>query len=325
MENKENLTPENSLNKSDDVVIPEPVRKTVTPPILSFPVKAQGSDSGPSLSPSSLLASSPVSLPISGRLTGSYIRPIQRRGNTYMIRDSLPLEDDPVEADSTERMIEDLCNETLKMSAAAQWKATLFKVIYVLTQVLTVVGGVVVTVLSFQGYETTITKYSAGVIGAIIAGVQSLMMLFAVEKRGVLLKDVSIKLRKISRQVRALRSADMKPNKKIKRLEEYYAEVDDLDLSIFDNSVTTTPVEKATNISKVFTKRPGDLDSDSDDPESSSVPGTLKSSDAPIKKKTLSFPARKDKKVKPPTRSSTLKQPGDSIIIDMKEANDAGV
>jgi len=240
-----------------------PIRKPIIPSVLSLPIR--GSDTVPQLFPAPL---SPMLSTPTVRPMGAYVRPIQRRGNTYMIRDSLPSEDDPVEIDGTDRMIEDLYTETIHMSSAASKKASIFKVLYILANIVFIVGGVLVGVLTIQGYETEITKYCAAILGFSIAAIQTLMSTFSIEKRGVLLKDVSIKLRKISRQIRSLRNAEMSSKDKLRRLEEYYTEVDDFDLSIFDNSVTSASVTKATNVSQNLIK-PGsdsDLSSDESDP-----------------------------------------------------------
>lgn len=259
---------QSKVDTSGDEEDTKELASTRKPPVLTLPIR----DNVPQLfSAPSLTTTRPM---------GSYIRTIQRRGGTYMIRESLPSEDDPVETDGADRMVEDLYSETIRMSSAANRKATIFKVLYVLATIIFIVGGVVTGILAIQGYETRITKYCIAVIGFVIAGIQTLMMTFSVEKRGVLLKDVSIKLRKISRQVRALRNSELSPKDKFRRLEEYYAEVDEFDLSMYDNSVTSTPVIKATNISQTSLRQSRESDSDlsSDEPV-----------DTPVKKRTFSL------------------------------------
>ncbi len=206
-------------------------RPSVAP--IPIPLKKKQSES----SSLSLMTDHSLTSPMntSGRL--GYIRSIQRRGNTYMIREELPFDDDPIQNDGADRMIEDLYNETIKMSVDSVRKAKFFKVLYIFATIIFIVGGAAVGTLSVQEFETEITRYAVATIGFIIAAVQSAMIAFSIEKRGVLLKDISIKLRKMSRDLRSLRNSDLKSKEKIKQLEEYYAEVDDYDLNMFDNSV----------------------------------------------------------------------------------------
>lgn len=279
-----------SVSSSDEEVAPS-IRKIMPPPMLSLPI--QGSSSVPQSSSSPLIISPGSQLNMTSRPMIGYIRPIQRRGNTYMVRDELPADDDDdlVKTDGTDTMAEDLYTETIRLSSAASRKATIFKVLYIMASILFVVGGTSVGILSIQGFETEITKYCVAIIGFIIAGIQTLMMTFSIEKRGVLLKDVSIKLRKVSRNVRALRNSDLKPKDKMKKLEEYYAEVDEYDLNIFDNSVTSATVTEATNVSQISIKRPTEIDSDPSAPGSAEL-----ETDVTTKKRSLLGKSKKNDK-----------------------------
>lgn len=173
-----------------------------------------------------------------------YIKTIQRRGNTYMIRDSLPSEDDPAETNGADQMLTDLYHDTIRLSTEANRKASIFKILYFFSTFLTIIGGVVVGILSIGGGNS----YLIAALGFVITGIQTFLTTFSIERRGVLLKDVSGKLRKVSRQVRALQLSDSKPKDKMKKLEDYYTEVDELDLSMFDNKITTSPVTTGTKI-----------------------------------------------------------------------------
>jgi len=189
-----------------------------------------------------------------GTVAGT-IKTIQRRGNTYMIWD-LPAsddfdEDEIVETDVTEQMIDDLYNDTMNLSTLANNKATLYKYIYVISTLFVIIAGAVIGVLSSQdviGNESSsssATKIVISVFGFVITGIGTCMTTFSIEKRGVLLKDVSNKLRKVSRQIKTLQYSEMKPKDKILKLEEFYAEVDDMDLSIYDNNILSPPVSKS--------------------------------------------------------------------------------
>lgn len=180
--------------------------------------------------------------------TFEYIQTIQRRGNKYMVKESLPSEEDSAEANGMDKMITDLYLEAMKLSSSASKRANLFRIIYILSTIIVTIAGVVIGVLTLQGLQTDATKYCAAVLGFSVTCVQTLLSTFSIERRGVLLKDTSNKLRRISRQIKTLQSADMKVKDKRRKLEDFYAEVDEMDLNIFDNNITTSSVTKATKL-----------------------------------------------------------------------------
>jgi hypothetical protein len=183
-----------------------------------------------------------------------YIKTIKRRGNTYMIRDSLPSEDDPSETNETDQMIRDLYVDAIELSSSASRRAGAFKFLYVLASFLIILGGAIVSIVSIG------EDYIVSVIGCIIVAIQTLLTTFSIERRGVLLRDISHKLRKVSRHVRSLQTSDMKPRDKMKKLEEYYTEVDELDLHMFDNKITTSSITNGTNILAGASGKRGDSD-----------------------------------------------------------------
>jgi hypothetical protein len=190
-----------------------------------------------------------------------YIKTIQRRGNTYMVRDSLPSEEDPAEMDSTQRMSEDLYAEAIRMSTKASRLSSLYKTLYVLVNLLVIVAGVAITIISIPG-----RNYPSMVLGALISGAQTFMSTFSIEKRGVLLRDLTNKLRHVSRQVKSLQMSDLKPKEKLREIDKLYAEVDELDLSIYDNNITANKAAIPSNIIPDRPKRDGsDLGSGSGD------------------------------------------------------------
>lgn len=174
-----------------------------------------------------------------------YLRTIKRRGNTYFIGESLPSEEDPAEIDNTGKMLTDLYNDAIHLSSHASKQSTIFKTIYVLFDLFIVVAGVIIAVISYSD-----GSYYGATLGAIVSSLQTILTTFSIEKRGVLLRDVANKLRHVSRQIRMLQNSDAKPKAKLKELEKYYDQVDELDLSIFDNNITITPVSKNTEIKK---------------------------------------------------------------------------
>jgi hypothetical protein len=182
-----------------------------------------------------------------------------------MARDSLPNdEDDPVQTDSTEMMINDLYSDSLRLSSIANRKASVFKGLYITCVFVIIVAGAATGILSINNDE-----YIVSAIGFVTTAIQALATTFSFERRGVLLKDVSNKLRKVSRQIRSLQNTDIKQKDKMRKLEEYYDEVNELDLNMFDNAITTSTMAKATNVLPVTSVRRTDSDSNAFDDNSS--------------------------------------------------------
>lgn len=167
--------------------------------------------------------------------TPSYIRTIKRRGNIYVV--------DEQASSSIDQMIEDLYTEALSMSLDANRKAKMLKFFNILANIFLVISGAVIGVLTLNQSNTSY-YYISSILGFMITGIQTLMSMFSIEKRCVLLKTISANLRKTSRQIKNLETSNLKRKDKKKKLEEYYTEMDELDLIIFDNNITTSPKNK---------------------------------------------------------------------------------
>ena len=188
---------------------------------------------------------------------GHIFRSIERRGRVYMIKDPVRSEDDDVvNGGNTSSMIDDLYHDALEMSSRANRIASLHKMIYTFCTFLIIIGGITVTIISIGKNDYTTT-----VIGAVITGIQTIVTTFSIERRGVLLRDTANKARAISRKCRALQISDLKEETKMHRIEDLYAEVDELDMNIFDNNITSSKPSKVT-LSK---GRRGDSDLNSKD------------------------------------------------------------
>lgn len=164
---------------------------------------------------------------------------VRRRGNSYVINNLL-LEDDSeitTEADIVEHMIEDLYRDAVRMASSSNNIATIFKYIYITVTLFIIISGAVIGTLSAISTTQT-SKTVTTILGFIITGVTAVMTTFSIEKRGVLLKEVSNKLRRLSRQVRTLEYLNLESHDKMMRLEDFYADMDDMDMSIYDNTMT---------------------------------------------------------------------------------------
>lgn len=172
-------------------------------------------------------------------------RTIYRRGNSYVINDSLP-SDDPSETDMTDTMICDLYEESQNLSKRASSRASWFKMLYVLGTIIIIISGVVIGVVSFGKNDFLTTAF-----GLMVTALQTFLTTFSIEKRGVILKDISAKLRKVSWKLKKLQTSHIGKLEKIRQMEEYYSEVDDLDMAIFDNKFSgNQPKQKLTPSTK---------------------------------------------------------------------------
>lgn len=205
----------NGSNNSTVVVVSENGIHQVSTPIYH---------QNPELNNSQIMMRAPSS---------AYIKTVQRRGNTYLIKESLPSDDDIIENDSTERMINDLYAEALHLSYHANRKASFLKAIHIASTMFITIAGAIIGVLSIDHGDST-SRYTTGVLGFAITTIKTLTSTFAVEKKSVLLKETAARLKKLSRDVRSLQNENIKPKKKISKLDAYYAELDELDMNIFD-------------------------------------------------------------------------------------------
>ena len=90
---------------------------------------------------------------------------------------------------------------------------------------------------------------------------------FKCTERAVLLKEISTTLRKVSREIKVLQASEMKPKDKMKKLDEFYSQVDELDLGMFDSTLLATNSPKAITTTKsksTSSKDNSDINSESD-------------------------------------------------------------
>jgi hypothetical protein len=174
--------------------------------------------------------------------------PVQKVGNSYIITDhELPIERIK-KVDKTEdvnNMIEDLYLEAINKSLEAKRKASLYKLFYIFATWVVVSIGVTVSILSL-GFDGTGVSTAIAILALLSSGITTILREFDIAKRGVLFKDISKKLRKIARQLKLLKQSEQKSKHKLIKLEEYYDEVDELDMSMFDNEVTNINKEVPT-------------------------------------------------------------------------------
>jgi hypothetical protein len=171
-----------------------------------------------------------------------YFRTVISRGNSFVVRP--PATQD---VGSSTAMGDSLYVDTLRMSAAASKKADIMRGINIAFEFITIVSSIVIGVLTW-GCWSQDRAFIAATLGFIIAAIRISSNTFSLEKRSVITRDTAAKLRSLAREIVALRSQKLTIPKFQRRLERLAARVDDLDLVLFDNSITSFSVEKNTRV-----------------------------------------------------------------------------
>jgi hypothetical protein len=176
------------------------------------------------------------------------------KGNTYVIKNSDSNED----VEDIYHVIDELYTETNYMAIWADWKANIYKFIFIGCSIYIIVAGAAVGVLgtgnriiSGVSNSTNIQDYSPTNIAVIVLGfsitiLKSLLDVFTIQKRSFLLKQSGIKLRKIARDVKSLKNLQLSNLELFRRIDEFYMEIDELDIRMFNNEDFT--VKKEVNV-----------------------------------------------------------------------------
>lgn len=168
----------------------------------------------------------------------------RRNGNTYVINNSKSSED----VDDIHTVIDNLYDEIIYMAWWSDLRADIYNIIDILSAIFIIIAGSVVGVLGITNTSNTsnssnVTKTSlidASMVVVIVLGfsvttLKSLVSVFNLKKRSFLLKEVTIKLRKISRDVKGLKNIELTNIELLRRIDEFYTDIDELDMTIFSN------------------------------------------------------------------------------------------
>lgn len=173
---------------------------------------------------------------------------LKRRGNTYEITD----DDDGV----LDTMIDDLYIEALSLSSAATARAGVLKFLTVSASIFMIIAGAIIGVLTLESHKDNVSICIASILGFSITAIQTALSTFSIERRSVLLKQISLKLREIARELKTLEASEINPGDKMKRVQMLYDKVDKLDLGMFDHTITTNSFSQATNIGFTDKQKP---------------------------------------------------------------------
>lgn len=137
-------------------------------------------------------------------------------------------------------LIDELYLKTATMAKEARRKAEIYKMLYISIKIFNTIAGVVIGVLNIGTIGNNVAaQYTSMTLGFVISAIQSLLALFPIDRKGILLKEDANKLKRISRHVKLLKSMNMSTFEKLKKLEDFYAEVDNIDMDIYDFVATT--------------------------------------------------------------------------------------
>jgi hypothetical protein len=178
----------------------------------------------------------------------SGLKTIPSRPNIYRIHSS----DTKDDTESIFQLIDELSAKALRESSFADWKATLFKWIHIIGSIFITVAGSVIGVLGvvtnsdtnlYNSTAIATKNYNGAQLTFIILGFcvticKAMLSLFGIEKKSYLYKQSALDLKKISRSANELRSMDMTEQERAKRINELYADMDDLDIYMFSNGAT---------------------------------------------------------------------------------------
>ena len=130
-----------------------------------------------------------------------------------------------------------LHEDCIRLSNRAVTIANIYKAINIISIIFITISGAVVGILALEINKNYVTYLIASILGFSITVVRTLMSVFGVEKRAVLIKDTANRLRRIARAIKTLQNTQTCSRDFLKLIENYYAEVDELDIGMIDMTI----------------------------------------------------------------------------------------
>jgi len=171
-------------------------------------------------------------------------KPVKKIGDYYLVKiDNLKEDENKLENDY---ILEKLHSSIVRDSLITNFESRMMRLIYVVGSIGITVFGIAIGVLSLTGNcELTTNSYVAAILGFVSAGINTLIALFNLEKRGVLMKDISNRQTRLSRKLRDLQNRkNVLTEEKERIIDEIYTEMEDLDLMSIDSSILSLPSRK---------------------------------------------------------------------------------
>lgn len=171
-------------------------------------------------------------------------KPIKKIGDYYLIKiDNLKEDEEKLQKDY---ILEKLHSSIVRDSLITNFKSQIMRLLYVMGSIGITIFGIAIGVLSLTGEcELTTNQYVAAILGFVSAGLNTLIALFNLEKRGVLMKDISNRQNRLSRKLRELQNRkNVSIEEKERIVDEIYTEMEELDLMSIDSSILSIPSKK---------------------------------------------------------------------------------
>lgn len=177
------------------------------------------------------------------KIPQDYIKTVQRRGNIYMIKESLSDSGDTGTCDGTEQMLSDAYRDALKIRSKAEKMSTIYRFLYMLTTFYLIVVGTIIGIITLPGYVTDSTAYVASVLSFSITAIQTFVHTFSIGKKATFLTQNSLGMNVIARKIAALQISEKSDIDKRKEMDTIYPEMDDLQLKIYGDYIQNNDKE----------------------------------------------------------------------------------
>jgi len=171
-----------------------------------------------------------------------------RRNNSYLVpADESNNHGDFVANETGRKMLSDLYMASYDLSAKARKRADRFKILYKIMALLILACTFAASVLAYM-QTNHISIYIAATLSLTGGFIKGIIVALGLEGKASLLKDCSIRLQNIGRELSELENKVI-GRRLIKKLNRYHAKVDEIELTMFGASVVSGSISNATGIS----------------------------------------------------------------------------
>ena len=170
-----------------------------------------------------------------------------RRNNSYLVpADESSNHEDFVANDTGRKMLTDLYMASYDLSAKAGKRAKRFKLLYIIMALLILSCSFVASILAYVQTDP-VSVYVAASLALTSGFIKGIVVALGLEGKASLLKDCSIRLQNIGREISGL-EGKVTGRKLIKKLTRYHAKVDEIELTMFGASVVSDSIGNSTGI-----------------------------------------------------------------------------
>ncbi len=174
------------------------------------------------------------------RMNGSNRRPLfglidLNHHNSHEREYVIPNYDYQFTTDNVDGLMVELQERAHKLAISADRNAKIIKAVLIASQVMLIVMGIAITVLSLNQctFGSTSTKYVVGVLGALVTGIEGIRSTFELNKRGNLYRVVHNKALEVTRKARMLKLSHMSAEQLELKIHSYYERLCQLDISLY--------------------------------------------------------------------------------------------